>query len=366
MSDDTDGDGLSDDLERQIGTDPLDRDSDDDGLSDGDEYYGRGACFVDGWSFVTNPLNPDTDSDGIPDGTELGVYAAAPTGVAKSPIKTTNRNATFSFRGWDGAIKTVLCYIPDADFGNIATLTDPTKSDTNNDGTIDGWQDKNQNGAFEPNGEDGIPNTADDEQDAVIGLRGVYGDANTFVESAHWLWLPQYDESNPWIYRQPTKTQRLSFYWGSSNLTQLSWTQSSPGSVVVSPEALNRDYSLHRQTITLSSGSIGTYPVILTPVLVPAQTSTLAGLTCKKEDFVTIPITSLFTVDVLFGPVGKDPLKRAVCDDIGVKKFLDMAFGFRPSQGNSFSGAVDLNKSENIISGNVNFYMNKLCLNFYL
>ncbi len=55
---DTDGDGLSDADETLVhGTDPLDADSDDDGLTDGEEVL-QG----------TNPLDPDTDDDGICDG----------------------------------------------------------------------------------------------------------------------------------------------------------------------------------------------------------------------------------------------------------------------------------------------------------
>ncbi len=55
---DSDGDGLEDALERQIGTDPLLKDTDRDGLSDYDEY-----C-----KYRTDPTKADTDGDGIPDG----------------------------------------------------------------------------------------------------------------------------------------------------------------------------------------------------------------------------------------------------------------------------------------------------------
>ena len=56
---DSDGDGLTNALEVDIGTDAFDEDTDDDGLSDGLEYYNN-----------TNPLEKDTDNDNIPDGTE--------------------------------------------------------------------------------------------------------------------------------------------------------------------------------------------------------------------------------------------------------------------------------------------------------
>jgi hypothetical protein len=57
---DTDGDGLEDGVELfLVGTDPLDPDSDDDGLVDSEVLFGL------------NPLNPDTDGDGINDMDEL-------------------------------------------------------------------------------------------------------------------------------------------------------------------------------------------------------------------------------------------------------------------------------------------------------
>jgi len=64
-SGDPDGDGLNNDDEATLGTDPLDADSDDDGLSDGAELATHG----------TDPLRGDTDGDGLQDGTELGVGA---------------------------------------------------------------------------------------------------------------------------------------------------------------------------------------------------------------------------------------------------------------------------------------------------
>lgn len=60
MNPDTDGDGLSDSFEVNTSqTDPLKRDSDDDGISDKAEYEGG-----------LNPNNPDTDGDGYMDGVE--------------------------------------------------------------------------------------------------------------------------------------------------------------------------------------------------------------------------------------------------------------------------------------------------------
>ncbi|MEZ4235856.1 MAG: hypothetical protein R3F59_06775 [Myxococcota bacterium] len=58
---DTDGDGLSDNDERTLGTDRFDPDTDGDGLLDGEEVN---VTFTD-------PLDPDTDGDGIGDAADL-------------------------------------------------------------------------------------------------------------------------------------------------------------------------------------------------------------------------------------------------------------------------------------------------------
>jgi len=59
---DADGDGLSDALEQQLGTDPYDADTDGDGLIDGEEV-----------DIGTDPLSTDTDLDGLDDGDEIGI-----------------------------------------------------------------------------------------------------------------------------------------------------------------------------------------------------------------------------------------------------------------------------------------------------
>ena len=70
VPDDIDGDGLSDSLEGSIGSDPLDIDSDDDGLTDYQEVAWDGNAAVYSAGLDTDPLNADTDSDGIIDGAE--------------------------------------------------------------------------------------------------------------------------------------------------------------------------------------------------------------------------------------------------------------------------------------------------------
>ncbi len=70
-SDDPDGDGLTNNEEKLIGTDPLNPDTDGDALRDGEEVR----------KYHTNPLNPDTDGDGLLDGEEVLKYHTDPLNV---------------------------------------------------------------------------------------------------------------------------------------------------------------------------------------------------------------------------------------------------------------------------------------------
>ena len=65
---DSDGDGLFDREEKDIGTDPFDPDTDKDELTDFEEVR---VC-------KTDPLNPDTDMDGLKDGAEVQIYKTDP------------------------------------------------------------------------------------------------------------------------------------------------------------------------------------------------------------------------------------------------------------------------------------------------
>jgi hypothetical protein len=65
---DDDGDGLSNQQERNLGTNPEDRDTDNDALSDGEEVNEHN----------TDPNNPDTDDDNLFDGQEVNTYRTNP------------------------------------------------------------------------------------------------------------------------------------------------------------------------------------------------------------------------------------------------------------------------------------------------
>jgi hypothetical protein len=66
---DDDNDGLTDDFERQLGTDPLHADSDGDQSSDADELIPLPAPPT-GEPAPTDPKKDDTDGDGWTDGAE--------------------------------------------------------------------------------------------------------------------------------------------------------------------------------------------------------------------------------------------------------------------------------------------------------
>jgi hypothetical protein len=75
---DSDGDGLSDSAELGLGSNPLDPDSDDDGLLDG----------VEDSTTHTGVLDADSDDDGASDGAEVaaGTDPREPTSVPPPPL----------------------------------------------------------------------------------------------------------------------------------------------------------------------------------------------------------------------------------------------------------------------------------------
>lgn len=129
---DDDADGLTDVAEELIGSSRTDRDTDDDGLSDSREDHED-----------TNPLRRDTDRDGLTDGLELGVRRGV---FARGAAPGTN---PARFR-------------PDRD---PRTKTDPRRRDTDRDGLRDGREDRNHNGRRERRETD--PRRADTDGDAV-------------------------------------------------------------------------------------------------------------------------------------------------------------------------------------------------------
>jgi hypothetical protein len=126
---DTDNDGLNDGREVNIGTDPTDADTDADGIEDGEEVTqgsdpldpndpnetdtdGDGLTLGEERTLGTDPRNPDTDGDGVNDGDEVNVYGS-------NPLDTDSDN--------DGL----------RDGREVSLGTDPTDPDTDGDGLTD-------------------------------------------------------------------------------------------------------------------------------------------------------------------------------------------------------------------------------------
>jgi hypothetical protein len=116
---DTDQDGIDDEIETTMCTNPYDADTDDDGIMDGNEDTDQDG-IVD--PDESDPCLADTDGDGIYDGTEIGL-------ITPQNVAATNLSAGY--------------FIADA---NPATTTDPNNPDTDGDNIHDGLEDVNHNG----------------------------------------------------------------------------------------------------------------------------------------------------------------------------------------------------------------------------
>jgi len=118
---DADGDGLPDDVEMDNGLDWADRDTDDDGFTDGEE----GLIDTDG-DTVIDALDCDSDGDTLPDSLEAG-FTEAGLDEDTDPL---------------GA-----CFAADSDAG--ATTTLHLVADTDGGQVLDGEEDRNANGVVD-------------------------------------------------------------------------------------------------------------------------------------------------------------------------------------------------------------------------
>ena len=145
LPDDADRDGLSDDEEADLGTDPEDPDTDGDGVTDGGEVdQGTNPLNVDSdhdgrtdgeeMAEGTDPLNPDTDGDGLTDGEEAD-FGTDPRrkdtdgdGLTDDLEKAERTDPLDEDSDDDGL----------SDGDEIMLGTDPLDEDTDDDGLLDG------------------------------------------------------------------------------------------------------------------------------------------------------------------------------------------------------------------------------------
>ena len=142
---DFDGDRLANGDELDIGTDPTDKDSDGDGLWDGEEHHTENR-------YATNPLNADSDGDGISDGDELFVYGTDPNNADTDGDMLNDgfevENACLyaqDFSGGTGRAELLACWDfegngNDAVSGIVGEVMDGTFTDgKNGQGYTGGW-----------------------------------------------------------------------------------------------------------------------------------------------------------------------------------------------------------------------------------
>lgn len=181
---DPDGDGLSDELEAMLGTDPrnpdsdgdgvLDgcedanrngqrdgfesdpnaADSDGDGVSDGDEDANHNGVFDRG---ETDPLSPDTDQDGTSDGDEDRNHNGVVDDGEMDPRSGDSDG--------DGILDAIEDRNHDGDYQDDGIETDAARRDTDGDGIEDGVEDANRNGGVEPGETD--PRLVDSDGDCL-------------------------------------------------------------------------------------------------------------------------------------------------------------------------------------------------------
>ncbi|MHC4391253.1 MAG: hypothetical protein ACYS22_08035, partial [Planctomycetota bacterium] len=120
---DTDNDGLSDDNEATIGTNPLDADTDDDGVWDGHEPNPTLDRNRDG---DNNPFDNDSDGDKLTDAQELAINTPVADADGEGPLLGTDLGAGQFTPDDDTRDKTRVLV---ADFGDVPNPIDPSGGD---------------------------------------------------------------------------------------------------------------------------------------------------------------------------------------------------------------------------------------------
>ncbi|MBI5474344.1 MAG: OmpA family protein [Ignavibacteriae bacterium] len=125
-SDDNDFDGLTNSQEAQLGTDPIQPDTDGDGLKDGEEVNVT----------KTNPKNADTDEDGLKDGAEVQTYKTDPMKPDTDEDGLKDGDEINTHHTDPSKTDTDVDGLKDGD--EVTRGTDPLKTDTDADGLLDG------------------------------------------------------------------------------------------------------------------------------------------------------------------------------------------------------------------------------------
>lgn len=156
---DRDGDGITDEIETTLGTNPDARDTDDDGLNDTEEYFWLhtdpllldtdGDGLYDGFELMyeLNPLASDTDGSGLPDG-QKDLDQDGLSNLEEQTLQTNPRRKDTDGDGLTDGDEVRIYYtdplIPDTDEdglddgSELKFGTDPLKGDSDGNGLSDG------------------------------------------------------------------------------------------------------------------------------------------------------------------------------------------------------------------------------------
>jgi outer membrane protein OmpA-like peptidoglycan-associated protein len=158
---DADGDGLTDDEEARLGTDPNIADTDGDGLKDGEELNiyktdplradTDGDGLNDGAevnTYRTDPNKADTDGDGLNDGDEISKYSTDPMNPDTDGDSLTDGNEVLTHNTNPTNVDTDADGLRDGD--EIARKTDPNKPDTDGGSVNDGQEVTNNTDPLNP------------------------------------------------------------------------------------------------------------------------------------------------------------------------------------------------------------------------
>jgi outer membrane protein OmpA-like peptidoglycan-associated protein len=154
---DKDGDGLTQKEEEELGTDPLNPDTDGDGLKDGSEIKqyrsdpknpdSDGDTLKDGeevLNYKTDPNKVDTDNDGLKDGDEVNVYKTEPLNADTDQDGLKDNEEVLVYKTNATIKDTDLDSLIDGE-EVLKHKTDPLKLDTDGDGLNDGEEVKKYN-----------------------------------------------------------------------------------------------------------------------------------------------------------------------------------------------------------------------------
>ncbi|TAE30915.1 MAG: OmpA family protein [Candidatus Kapaibacterium sp.] len=123
---DTDGDGITDSREKELGSDPNKADTDGDGLADGEELN----------KIKTDPAKPDTDGDGLTDGAEVNQHKTDPLKMDTDGDTLTDGDEVNKFKSNPTKVDTDGDGLTDPDEVN-KYKTNPSVADTDGDGVND-------------------------------------------------------------------------------------------------------------------------------------------------------------------------------------------------------------------------------------